>query len=74
MNEIGAYAPDGLGPVDARPATYSGIQDDGVESGKGVDKFSGEGADGHEVAEVDALGNEVDAGAGGGGGFAQVSF
>ena len=58
VDEVGANAPDGAGPVDARPATDAGIEDDGVEFGKRLVETAGEGAHGEQVREVDVLGEE----------------
>lgn len=60
VQEIGADAPDRFGPADPRPSPNSGIQDDRVKLGECLQEAAGEGARGEEIAQIDALGDELD--------------
>jgi hypothetical protein len=65
VNEIGAYAPDGARPVNAGPPADAGIEDNSVEFGQSAQQPAGKFAHGDQVAQVDILRDELNAGGGG---------
>lgn len=53
--------PNGLWPIDARPPAQAGIEHDRVEFRHIPEQSARERPDGHQVRQVDVLGDEGDA-------------